>query len=179
MFFLGHMGIGRKLVSPFSKGLSQRMIIIGAILPDLIDKPLYYGLSFLTGRKGDELGLISGTRTFGHTALFLLILTSISFIKHSRVLAAISMGIATHLLLDGFGDHLGAHSNSIQTTASALLWPLSGWKFPAIPYEDIATHLSSVIQPYVFWGEVIGGSLLLWEARKIHESTMPEDRGPC
>jgi len=31
------------------------------ILPDMIDKPLYYGLSFATGRHG--LGLISGTRS--------------------------------------------------------------------------------------------------------------------
>ena len=81
MFLLGHLGIGRELVKPFSKGLPLAGIFLGTILPDLIDKPLYYSLAVITHKWGSELGLISGTRTFGHTAAFLLLLTFISFIK--------------------------------------------------------------------------------------------------
>ena len=49
MFFFGHLGAGSRLASPFSKGLPRGLLLLGTLLPDLIDKPLFYGLLFLRG----------------------------------------------------------------------------------------------------------------------------------
>jgi hypothetical protein len=46
MFFFGHLGVGATLVRPWKERLPFRWVLLGAVLPDLIDKPLYYGLSW-------------------------------------------------------------------------------------------------------------------------------------
>src|SRR4051812_16556438 len=105
MFVFGHLGIGSKLATPWAMGLRRRWILLGTILPDLIDKPVYYGLSYARGLRGAALGLMSGTRTFGHTGALLLLMATFSILKKSRFLAALSLGMATHLLLDGITEH--------------------------------------------------------------------------
>ena len=65
MFVFGHLGIGYKLASPWSRRLSKRLILLGTVLPDLIDKPVYYGLSWWTGKSGAALGLIDRARQVG------------------------------------------------------------------------------------------------------------------
>jgi membrane-bound metal-dependent hydrolase YbcI (DUF457 family) len=162
MFILGHLGIGSRLVKPWTRGLRLRWVFLGTLLPDLIDKPLYYGGVWLTGRRGADLGLISGTRTFGHTALFLLGLTGVAVWKRSRFLAAVCFGVASHLFLDNLGDYFGARGHGIGTEY-ALLFPLLGAKFPVMPYDNLKQQLSSVIHPYILIGEVLGGLLLAWE----------------
>jgi hypothetical protein len=159
MFFLGHLGIGSKLVSPWSRGLSRRAILLGTILPDLVDKPLYYSLSYLTGRHGAELGLISGTRTFAHTAIFLLALAAIAALKRSRLLAALALGIGTHLLIDNLVDTLSQHSGD---GLSALLWPALGG-FPVFPFMSALEHASTVLNPVVLGGEIAGAAILFWD----------------
>src|ERR1700733_5728748 len=100
MIFFGHLGIGLKTAQPFRRDLPLKPLLLGTLLPDLIDKTLYYGLSFATGRRGAELRLISGTRTFGHTILFTLALGAIAARRRSKTLAALALGSATHLFLD-------------------------------------------------------------------------------
>src|SRR4051812_43796707 len=67
MFALGHVGIGRRLVPRYRAFTARERWIfaLGALLPDLIDKPLYYIPSWITGKRGAELGLIAGTHSFG------------------------------------------------------------------------------------------------------------------
>ena len=163
MFIFGHLGIGNKLVSPWSEDLPKAWIFVGALLPDLIDKPLYYGLSFLSGRSGAELGLISGTRTFGHTAIFLLVLTGIGIFRRSRLLAALCLGVASHLLLDNLGDHFMGLVDTEASTVVALLFPFLGYRFPVYPFTGTGDHLASVLHPYVLIGEIVGLLLLGWE----------------
>ena len=77
MFALGHLGIGKKLAArPFRRfsAVERRAFFIGALLPDLIDKPLYYIPAWLTGRHGAAAGILSGTHLFAHTGLFLAVL---------------------------------------------------------------------------------------------------------
>jgi membrane-bound metal-dependent hydrolase YbcI (DUF457 family) len=164
MYVFGHLGIGLKLVQPWNKGLSRRYILLGAILPDLIDKPLYYGLSFATGRQGQALGLISGTRTFGHAAITTLALASVASLRRSRALAAVTLGMAAHLLLDNLSDRfvLGPDKFSLQS----LLWPLDGWRFPVYPFTSVGEQLHRVTEPYYLWAEALGLTLLAWEVWK-------------
>src|ERR1041385_5467328 len=77
MFVLGHIGIGRRLAAHRYAAFSRRdrwLFVLGTILPDLIDKPLYYIPSSITGKEGAALGIIAGTHSFGHTLLFLVTL---------------------------------------------------------------------------------------------------------
>ena len=129
MFIFGHLGIGSKLVHPFSRGLSDKAVLLGTILPDLIDKPLYYGFSFFTRKQGAELGMISGTRTLGHTALFLVLLTSSAYIKKSRFLTALSLGVATHLLRVARADNFLNNFYNFPIH-SVLFWPFIIANFP-------------------------------------------------
>ena len=139
MFFFGHMGIGSKLVAPWSKGLPRRWVLLGTLLPDLIDKPLYYGMALFTGRHGADLGLVSGTRTFGHTALFLLILSLIAILRSSKPLAALAVGVMTHLLLDNWVEHY--FMGKVGADHLALFFPFLGFHFPVMPYGTFSEHL--------------------------------------
>src|SRR5690348_3085949 len=95
MFVLGHMGIGRALLGRARWRFPALAFFVGALLPDIIDKPLYYAhLS----------AYVDGTRTFGHTGLFLCALGVTAALRRSRVWGALAIGVATHLLLDGFLD---------------------------------------------------------------------------
>jgi hypothetical protein len=162
MILFGHLGIGNTLVKPFRRGLPLKWVLFGTIFPDILDKALYYGLVLLTGRYGADIGPICGTRTFGHSALFLLLLSLGAFLAKSRIIAALSLGMATHLLLDGIGDY---YSTMVLGTPheSALLWGISQWSFPAATYHSIFEHLSSSTHPFLIFSELAGLLLLGWD----------------
>ncbi len=169
MFLFGHTGMGLKLASPWARGLSFSWLLVGTLLPDLLDKPLYYGLRLLTGQFGGELGIISGTRTFGHTAIFLFTLTALGWARQSRPLAALALGTATHLLLDNLSDRFlhSADSSALQ----ALVFPLLGAHFAVIPFSNAQEHLRALVNPVTLAGEGLGGALLGWEIwKRRHES---------
>ena len=169
MFPLGHLGIGLEIASPFEKGLSRKTILVGTLLPDLMDKSLYYGLSFATGLRGDKLGLIAGTRTFGHTLLFTVALGLLAKTRRSRLLAALALGTATHLLLDLITDtcEMGVNSPRIMSISlKALLWPLLGWQFPFAFGSGVHEHLGRIHEPFILCAEILGAVLLIREWRR-------------
>lgn len=161
MFILGHLGVGSKIVSPWSKGLPRAYLFLGTLLPDLIDKPLYYSMVWATGRRGEQIGLICGTRTFGHTALVLLSVTFLSILKKSPRLAALALGIGSHLVLDAIGDQFGEKGKVYEL--SALLWPLTGTAFPVLKFTTIEDHLATFSRPFVYTGELMGLLFLSWD----------------
>lgn len=169
MFIFGHLGIGKKLAFPWRKSLDAKFLLLGCVLPDLIDKPLYHGLAFFFGHDAMRQSLISGTRTFGHTALLLLIVVAIAYFRRSRVFAAIGLGMATHLLIDNVGDRiqlfLGLINGSSPNGLHALFWPLLGWQFPIYPaaFPSSISHLSTLRDPWIIFGELAGLSILIWD----------------
>jgi len=166
MWFFGHLGIGSKLAAPFSRKLSLAAVLVGTLLPDLIDKPLYYGAVFMTGRHGSEIGLISCTRTFGHTALFLFALALIAFIRKSKLFAALTIGVATHLMLDGFQDYWFYRVQNLEGESSlvlAALFPFYKPYFGAMPFTSLYEHLETVGRPFTFGAEIIGLAILGWD----------------
>jgi membrane-bound metal-dependent hydrolase YbcI (DUF457 family) len=167
LFVLGHLGIGSYLAARRVRAEQLAWLLFGAVLPDLIDKPLYYALVLATGRRGAELGLISGTRTFGHTLLFAIVLW---LAVPRRIGTPLFLGIATHLFLDEMGDVarwmfpiLGTHPPP--GTISAILFPLLGPHFPVSPYRNALEHVQSLENAWVIAGEVIGAALLVWQWR--------------
>src|SRR5437773_12231367 len=93
MFLLGHLGIGLGLAWllswKFPIRIDYRWVLFGAILPDLIDKPL----GFLTGLY---------SRLWARTFLFLFAILAHSFVLSLLGLQLVGFVVATHLLLDLF-----------------------------------------------------------------------------
>ena len=173
MFVLGHMGFGSKLAQPFSKDLNRRWVLLGTILPDLIDKPLYYGLSAITHKRGNELGLIAGTRTIGHTGIFLVALSGLAVLRRSKLLGAVALGVATHLFLDNFSDQfvslISSNTGPDQQVSSALvalLFPFYQPSFGASPFHGAREHLSHLSNTYTIVTESLGAAILYWDYQR-------------
>ena len=137
------------------------------MLPDLIDKPIYYGLAAITGRHAAAAGLFSGTRTVGHTLLFCLVL--VAFGTRSGRTLALAAGVATHLLLDNVGDFFVPASPPESSSLIALWFPAMGVRFPVATASSLAQHLwLKAVDPWVIGGELLGLALLLqawWTSR--------------
>ena len=169
MFIFGHLGIGSKLVSRWRKMVPLWALLLGTILPDLIDKPLYHGLAFFIGHDAARQSIVSGTRTFGHTALFLGVIVAFAYFRNSPVWKAIALGVASHLLIDNIGDKIqlsfGLFSPSSPSALHALCWPLLGWTFPVYPlaFSTSLSHLSTLRDPWIIGGEIVGFCILVWD----------------
>jgi LexA-binding, inner membrane-associated putative hydrolase len=167
MFVLGHLGIGSWIGARWVRAEQLAWLLLGALLPDLIDKPLYYALVFVTGRRGAELGLVSGTRTFGHT---LLLAVALWLVLPRRIGAPLVLGMITHLGLDEIGDVVGVLAPALGThgqpgTISAILFPFLGPHFPVSPFRSALEHAASLQNGYVLAGEIAGCGLLVWQWR--------------
>ncbi len=166
MWVFGHLGIGSKLAAPLSRKLPYGWLLFGTLLPDLIDKPLYYLSAFATGRHGSAIGLISCTRTLGHTALFTFALAGLATFRRSPILAAVVLGVASHLMLDGFQDywtHQVLHVEGENSLLMAALFPFYENHFAEMPYESWLEHLKSGRQPILVTAEVVGLAILGWD----------------
>ena len=152
MFLFGHIGIGRTLVGRWRAVLPAGPLIVGTLLPDIIDKPLYYARIW---------PFVSCTRTFGHTGLLLLVLAGAASVRRSRTLMAIAAGLATHLLLDCLLDWPAGGEQSSAWTA--LTWPLSGGQFVSHYFPSILSHAEGLWTPPIVISEVVGLLLLGWE----------------
>lgn len=163
MFILGHLGIGRALAKPFSKGFATKWILIGTLFPDICDKPIFYSIRYFASQSHSwanrALEFFAGSRGITHTALFLIFLTLTSVLLKSRRLGGLCLGIATHLLLDQFSrigspfDHGGLPKD--------LLWPFLGYDFPRFPYSSITEQWTFYRNPATLIGEAIGLLFLL------------------
>lgn len=141
--------------------MDLRFLVLGALLPDLIDKPVGTILFFETFRNG---------RIFGHTLVFsLLILTAVMLgtrrgTARRRSLLGVPIGSLLHLLLDG-----------MWTEPVTFWWPLFGWSFPAVHEAYWAAFLSRLGDPLLLVREAAGAAYLgyLWRKGRLWD---PERR---
>ena len=156
MLVFGHLGFGHQLVAPWHRRLPAWPLAIGMLLPDLIDKPLYYaGFS----------DFITCTRTFGHTGLLCLAMFAISCLSRNRTPAALGLGMATHLVLDFVMDRLSGNSPS--STLVAAAWPLRGWNFAVYEPTTFSSFVGSLMTPVVIVTEIVGIALLAWAMWRV------------
>jgi hypothetical protein len=157
LFVLGHLGIGSRLLFGLRRKLPPWPMYVGCLLPDLIDKPLYYALLWLHRLPP----LITGTRTFGHTGLFLLGLLLLAVLARRPWAWALFAGVATHFALDIAGELVtGADPES--SIWLAIFFPAYGLRFPVGHFSSLLEHLQlSAQNSYVIAGEVIGAIILL------------------
>jgi len=165
MFPLGHLGIGTFAAARRVSTNGLPWFLLGTLLPDLIDKPLYYALRLALGHPA---GIIVGTRTFGHTLLFVVLLFAM---LPRRIGAPLSLGMLTHLSLDVLGDFvgplipwLGQHLSS-PNMLHAIFFPLLGLRFPVMPFKNALEHAATLGNPWILTGELVGAALLVWQWR--------------
>ena len=150
MLPLSHLGIGSTIAKPFSKKLPFFWLLLGTMLPDLINKPIYFIIGIWAYL--DHGGWVPGKRGIAHTLLFLLLIVSLGWIKKSRILAALGVGISTHLLLDILSKSVGPAGDSIDKW-TVLFWPFLGFEFPTLAYGLHGKPALTI--------EIIGGMLLM------------------
>ena len=171
MLILGHLGcalaatqageaaykrVSSRRFSAAVKLIGYRLLAVGAMLPDIIDKPLSWAAL---------PGVLEGiTRNFGHTLLFSLLLLVVWRLDSGRklnFLLPVAIGSTLHLLLDG-----------MFTIPSTLLWPFMGWEFVDSGYAtDLFSALPIPALPWnVHWlvfSEILGGVLLTHTVYKL------------
>ena len=121
MLLFGHLGvtlgvfIGLGILDPQLKTfIDPKYLVIGAILPDLIDKPL--GMVIFSS-------ILANGRIIGHTLLFSISILLIGLYLYDKRrdvrILSLASGSFFHLMEDQmWGD------------PRTLLWPLLGWSFP-------------------------------------------------
>ena len=127
-----------------ARRIDIRILLIGSLLPDIIDKPV--GQILLQDT-------LSNGRIFCHTLLFLLIIFFSGIYLYQKRkkdwLLVLSFGTFTHLIFD-----------QMWLTPHTLFWPLFGWSFEKGPpdliiwVQGIFTELIS--EPSVYIPEIIG-----------------------
>ena len=103
--------IGLKSLSGF---LDIRLLMVGSLFPDIIDKPLEF-IGFGDGRS------ITHTLLITLIMLFAGLILSVNYKK--TWLLALAIGMTTHLVLDG-----------MWLTPTTLFWPIYGWSFPGLAH---------------------------------------------
>lgn len=135
-------------LTSLARHVDIRLLLIGSLLPDIIDKPL--------GHFFFREALSSG-RTIGHTLLFLILLTVAGlylYWRRSKIWPLIiSFGTLTHLILD-----------QMWQTPKTLLWPLFGFAFER---EDITEWIPNTLnslltKPEAYVPELVGVAIIIW-----------------
>ena len=126
--------------------LDYRLLLVGSMLPDIIDKPL--GVWLLSES-------LSNGRIFGHTLLLAVLLLGAGlylYLGRRRVgVLCLTLGTLAHLVLD-----------QMWLNPRTLLWPLYGLSFDRVAVEGWLPRIlnSLVTEPAVYIPEIIGGVLL-------------------
>ena len=124
-----------------------RILFIGSLLPDLIDKPLGYFLLRET---------FSNLRIYCHTLLFFILITLAGLVlyryRRKTWLLVLSFGTFAHLLCD-----------YMWLTPETLFWPLYGFEFIE---EDLTRWIEQkvnnlVSDPPTYIPEIVGGIILV------------------
>jgi len=128
--------------------MDTRLLLVGALLPDIIDKPV--GLFFLRDIFGHG-------RLFSHTLLFFALFALAGlylYLRHNRGwMLVLAFGTFTHLLLD-----------QMWLTPTTLFWPFSGFAFEkGDPAGWVPGILHALLtNPEVYVPELVGAAILLW-----------------
>ena len=131
-----------------SRYMDIRWLLVGSLLPDIIDKPL-----------GEYIlpGLIGTGRAYAHTLLFLIVLTMAALVIRRQWGKtwglALAAGTLTHLILD-----------QMWLMPKVLFWPLLGVRFERIDIAGWAGSLWHLLvsDPAIYIPEIIGFLIVGW-----------------
>ncbi|NTV90821.1 MAG: hypothetical protein HGA22_10775 [Clostridiales bacterium] len=158
MILFGHIGIPLKALqiirtktpameNKFIRELDYRIFLVGALLPDLIDKPLYFCFRDLVGTS----------QFIGHTLVFLLVLLAAGLFFDKKLcrpaLLTLAAGVFSHQALD-----------FIVMNYTNFLWPVFGFDFVHSQAADMTLAnrlINHITSPYYLIGELIGLPIVL------------------
>lgn len=125
-----------------------RFLLLGAILPDLIDLPI--GTLILADRY--STGELWAHSLIVPTLYMVIVLLLTRRGRRRRAWMALGVGWLFHLLLDGMWVY-----------QEVFLWPFFGWEFPAgaAPYWPLAWE-RALSDPWRWVKEAIGLAYLIW-----------------
>ena len=169
MFILGHIGItigifeiARRIPGLSGIPIDLRLVALGAMLPDLIDKPIGHVIFV------DSIG---NGRIVAHTLLFclLLFLTGLYIYSNRQ---------QTYMLVISAATFLHLLEDSLWNTPVTLFWPLLGTEFPnKAPHSGFLELFSSLLMTsytpaynQVFISEIIGLVCILLNQNKKLEN---------
>ena len=138
--------LGDSLIS-LSRKVDLRLLLIGSLLPDIIDKPV--GMLFFPGVFGTG-------RLFCHALIFPMALAAAGVVPYlrtrSNALFVLAYGALMHLILD-----------SMWLNPGTLFWPVTELSLPATPYTDWLGNIfhSLLTNPVAYLPETAGVILLL------------------
>jgi hypothetical protein len=131
MLFFGHIGLTLLVIFllaiALKIGVDYRLVIIGSMLPDIIDKPV-----------GEYIfsSIFHNGRIFGHTLLFIAVLVIIALLVAKKYrywgVGIISAGAIFHQIED-----------QMWNAAETWFWPLFGWGFPQHEIDNYIMYLLS------------------------------------
>ncbi|MDO8568704.1 MAG: metal-dependent hydrolase [Dehalococcoidales bacterium] len=130
-----------------AKLVDIRILMIGSMLPDIIDKPIGQVIFKDT---------LSDGRIFSHTLVFLLLVSLIGLFVYRRNKNSwglvLAFGTLTHLIFD-----------EMWRIPGTLFWPAFGFGFPK---ADLTRWLSNIFlalfnNPRTYVPEILGGVVLL------------------
>lgn len=137
MLFFAHLGLALA-AADLTKRLNLTFVAIGALLPDIIDKPLGE-IVFGTPAMG---------RTFAHTMLFLIVLAAFAIYSRDIRIISLAGGVLSHLFLDFMWN-----------SPVILFWPFLG-SFPKAAYLDPLSYIQMLLiglrNPAVLIPECLG-----------------------
>jgi hypothetical protein len=169
MLLFGHLGVTLGIFIPLLKpSINLKYLAIGALLPDLIDKPIG-GLIFASTFANGHI--------IGHTLLFscLLTLMGIYLYQKNREIRVFNLAAGSffHLIED-----------QMWRGPQTLLWPLLGWSFPrkSIDYtgfEYLLKLLEKSFQPelsMIFIEELMGMVVIvifavIWVKKRLNKNS--------
>jgi hypothetical protein len=158
---LAHLGFGPLIVRPWIKQLPYRWVLVGTLLPDIIDKPIY-----LADRL-THWGWMLGTRGPAHTLIALGVAAAWVFPTKSDIGRALWWGALTHFVLDvaskAFAGELG-----LSGALEVMVWPYYSWGFPKLPHG--VEGMSAVVT------ELCGAATLAIRWRKDRHPTRVRPR---
>ena len=125
-----------------------RLLLIGSLLPDIIDKPIGQWLFKEYFGNG---------RIFSHTLLFLILITilGVFYYRHygKTWFLSLSFGTFMHLILD-----------QMWCTPRTLLWPILGLEFDGIDLTGWIGGMwqSLLTDPAIYIPELFGLFIIIW-----------------
>ena len=125
-----------------------RLLLVGSLLPDIIDKPIGHFFFRETFSNG---------RIFCHTLLFLITVTLgglyLYWSRSKTWLLVLSFGTFTHLVLD-----------LMWLTPRTLLWPLHGFSFERIDLSQWMEEMFHALltNPVVSIPDLLGAVIIIW-----------------
>jgi inner membrane protein len=125
-----------------------RLLLVGSLLPDIIDKPV--GQFFFRE-------IFQNGRIFSHTLVFLVLITVVGFCLHQSRrqvwLLTLASGTFMHLVLD-----------EMWRAPRTLFWPFLGFTFDKVELTYWASNILQALMsdPEVYVSEAAGIAILLW-----------------